>query len=475
MDTAKRTRDKELDLFFRPRSIAVVGATPTHGKGGYSIIANLLESFQGKVYPVNPRREEVLGEKCYPTVAHLPEAVDLAIIFTPAKEVPRVVEDCARAGVGAVLIESGGFSEVGEEGARMQRSIVKTARASGMRVWGPNCTGLVNTRPFLFTPFMRLPDAHIRIEPGNLGIIAQSGMMAAGFMVQYIISGYFKTSKACAIGNKSDVDETEVLSYLSEDRDTQAIVMYLESIVRGREFLEVARSTASRKPLVVLKSGRNEQSALAAMSHTGSMAGEEEVVEGALRQAGIIRVEDFHQLMALGKAFSLNPQPFRLTTPEGNRVAIITVTGGGGVVTTDLLHDENIMLARLSPSTLKALEEIFPPWMGPSNPVDIWPAMEQKGFSAWSDSFKVVMEDPGVDGILALPFSSRMVKEFPFKFMGDMVRRCRKPVVSWVFGDVRFFAEFTAEMERVGIPVFTDLKTCSLAMSAYLRFAMNRR
>jgi acyl-CoA synthetase (NDP forming) len=471
-----RDKTEPLDLFFHPASIAVVGATPNKAKGGYSIIANLLDSFDGTVWPVNPGRREVLGVPCHPSVKDLPGVPDLAIIFVPASEVPAVVRDCAAAGVKAVLIESGGFSEVGEEGAAMQEEMVETARRAGMRLWGPNCTGLVNTHPLVFTPFMRVPGIDLRIPPGNLAILAQSGMMAAGFMIQYLLSGYFKVSKACAIGNKCDIDETDVLAYLGNDDSTEAVVMYLESIVRGREFLETARRVSARKPLVMIKSGRNEQSARAALSHTGSLAGEDEVVDGALRQAGIMRVDEFADLMALGKAFSLHPRAMRLATPEGNRLAVITVTGGGGVVMTDLAHQHGLRLADLQAATLERLQaEVFPPWMGPANPVDIWPSVEQLGMAALERAVQVVLLDPGVDGVLLLPFASRMVKDFHFREMGEMVRAAGKAVVSWVFGDVRFFGDFTREMEGIGIPVYNDLRTCSLVMQAYLQYARFQR
>ena len=288
-----------LDVFFAPHGVAVVGATPNELKGGYSIIANMLESFAGPVYPVNPGRDEVLGVKCHRSVRELAGKVDLAIVFVPAASVPGVLEDCAAAGVKAAVLESGGFAEVGEEGRRIDAACREIAARTGLRLWGPNCTGLVNTDPFIFTPFMRVPDAHERLKPGTLGIIAQSGMLAAGFMLQYVISGYFTVSKACAIGNKIDVDEVEVLRYMSADPKTRAVVAYLESIVDGRAFLEVTREMAGRKPLVVLKGGRYEESARAALSHTASLAGSDEVVDGALRQAGVIRVDDFQELMNL--------------------------------------------------------------------------------------------------------------------------------------------------------------------------------
>lgn len=465
-----------LDFFFRPRSVAVVGATPNPAKGGYAIIANLLEGFPGKVWPVNPGRKEVLGVPCFPSVRKLPQAPDLAIVFVPAQRVPGVVRDCAEKGVKAVLVESGGFAEAGEEGAALQEETVRIAKRAGMRLWGPNCTGLVNSDPPLFTPFMRLPGMSVRVAPGNLAIVAQSGMMAAGFMIQYLLAGYFKVSKACAIGNKADVDETDILDYLAGDEPTQAVVLYLESVSRGREFFQAVRRATKRMPVAVLKAGKNEQSAQAALSHTGSLAGKDEVVEGALRQAGALRVGDFGELMALGRSFSLHPRPFRLSTPGGNRVAVITVTGGGGVVLSDLFQETGLRLARLAPSTLGRLqEEVFPAWMKPSNPVDIWPAVEQKGSAALERSVEIVLGDPGVDGLLLLPFASRMVRDYPFASMGEVLQRWGKAVVSWVFGDCRFFEEFDRKMEEIGVPVFPELRFCALAMHGYLYYARLRR
>ncbi|MDI6831859.1 MAG: CoA-binding protein [Actinomycetota bacterium] len=465
-----------LDVFFAPRGVAVVGATENQLKGGYSIIANMLESFQGEVYPVNPGREEVLGRKCYPSVRDLAGKVDMAIVFVPAASVPGVLEDCAAAGVRGAVLESGGFAEAGDEGRRIDAACREIADRTGLRLWGPNCTGLVNTDPFIFTPFMRVPNVHERLKPGTLGIIAQSGMLAAGFMLQYVISGYFTVSKACAIGNKMDVDEVEVLRYMSSDPKTRAVVAYLESIADGRDFLEVAREMAGRKPLVVLKGGRCEESARAALSHTASLAGSDEVVDGALRQAGVIRVEDFQELMNLGKAFSIHPDPFRLSTPGGDCVAVITVTGGGGVVLTDLLRASGLRVPPLERRTLEFLRrEVFPDWMAPSNPVDIWPAIEQRGFAAFGDSIKAVLDDAGVDGVILLPFASRMIEYFPFEEIGEAVRESGKAMVSWMFGDLRYFDTMEERLRDYGIPVYQDLHSCVLAMKSYLCFSRKAR
>ncbi len=465
-----------LDVFFAPRGVAVVGATPNELKGGYSIIANMLESFAGPVYPVNPGRDEVLGVKCYRSVRELSGKVDMAIVFVPAASVPGVLEDCAAAGVRGAVLESGGFAEAGEEGRRIDAACREIAARTGLRLWGPNCTGLVNTDPFIFTPFMRVPNVHERLKPGTLGIIAQSGMLAAGFMLQYVISGYFTVSKACAIGNKMDVDEVEVLRYMSSDPKTRAVVAYLESIADGRAFLGVAREMAGRKPLVVLKGGRCEESARAALSHTASLAGSDEVVEGMLRQAGVIRVDDFQELMNLGKAFSIHPDPFRLSTPGGDCVAVVTVTGGGGVVLTDLLRASGLRVPPLERRTLEFLRrEVFPDWMAPSNPVDIWPAIEQRGFAAFGDSIKAVLDDAGVDGVILLPFASRMIEYFPFEEIGEAVRESGKAMVSWMFGDLRYFDTMEERLRDYGVPVYQDLHACVLAMKSYLCFSRKAR
>ena len=462
---------KGLDLFFAPRSVAVVGATANKTKGGYSIIANMLESFDGPVYAVNPGRTEINGVKCHASLRDLAGKVELAIVFVPAARVPAVLEDAVAAGVRAAVIESGGFAETGEEGRLRQRRLLGLARSYGLRLIGPNCTGLVNTEPLIFTPFIRFPDLRTRLQKGNLGIVAQSGMMAAGFMMQYLMTGFFKVSKACAIGNKMDVDEVEVLDYLAGDPNTEAVVAYLESIADGGAFVEVARRMAGEKPLVVLKGGRYEESARAALSHTASIAGSDEVIDGALRQAGALRVHDFQDLMDLGKAFSLNPRPFRPASPEGNRIAVVTVSGGGGVVTSDLARDGGLSVPPLREETLEKLKLVFPPWMAPHNPVDIWPAIEQKGFDAFSVSVGAVLADPGIDGVILLTFASRIIGAFPYEELGEGMRRANKPLVSWVFGDARFFDAYREGMESIGAPVYTTVRSCAKALSAYLHFA----
>ncbi|PKN44321.1 MAG: hypothetical protein CVU59_11930, partial [Deltaproteobacteria bacterium HGW-Deltaproteobacteria-17] len=364
------------------------------------------------------------------------------------------------------------LKETRQQIGAMQQRIVDIARVSGMRVWGPNCTGLVNTRETIFTPFMRLPNVDLEAISGNVAILAQSGMLAAGFMLQVIFSGFFKVSKSCAIGNKADIGESEVLEYLAADDATQVVLAYLESIPDGRRFLEAARSVLATKPLIVLKGGRSEAAAQAAVSHTASLAGADNVIDGALRQLGVFRAADFMQMMQLGKAFSLNPGRFEPATSGGNRVALITVSGGAGVVALDLMQDAGLKPATLSAPAIERLQGIFPSWMPPGNPIDIWPAIEKVGVEkAFSESIITALEDEDVDGVLLLPFSSRANAVFPAELIGEASQRLRKPVVSWVFGDIRFLDEYRQNLESQRVPVYDDLRTCIEAMSAYLTYA----
>jgi acetyltransferase len=464
-----------LDAFFAPKGVAVVGATPNEEKGGYGIIFNMVDSFDGPVYPINPGHDEILGLKCYPSLRDVKGKVEMAIVFVPAAKVPDVLEDAVEAGVKAAVIESGGFAEVGEEGKRLSERCKEIAEKSGLRIWGPNCTGLVNTDPFIFTPFVPVRRARERLKPGCLGIIAQSGMLAAGFLVQYVVEGFFKISKACAIGNKLDVNEVEVLQYMANDPRTCAVVAYLESVVDGHAFLEVARQMSGRKPLAVIKGGKYEESKQAALSHTASLAGSDEIIDGALHQAGVMRLDDFHDLMNLGKAFSLHPEPFRLATEEGKNIAIITITGGAGVVTIDMVRSAGLKIAQLEQQTLAKLAKVFPAWMPPRNPVDIWPTLEQRGIGVFADVISDVLADDRVDGIIMLPFANRTMEYFPFDKVGKEVKKYGKAVVSWMFGDPRYFGHFEECLREFGVPVFGDIRSCVLAMEAYLQFSRMAR
>jgi len=291
------------------------------------------------------------------------------------------------------------------------------------------------------------------LKPGPVSIIAQSGMMAGGFLVQVLDGDYFGIDKVAAIGNKLDVDEVDILEYLAGEDDTKVILMYLEGIRRGDRFLEVAKKLKNKKALVLLKGGRTPESAEAAISHTASLAGDHNVVAGALSQAGVIEARDFIELMIIGQALSILP-----TWNGGERVAIVTVTGGGGIVASDLLSDKGLVLAKLEEDTVSKLKGIFPPWMPPKNPVDIWPTMELRGINEALESVvPIVLRDPNVDMLLMLPFASPFINNMKLDIFTEVMQEVKKPIVSWMFGWTTYFDDFKERMKKSGIPVSMEL------------------
>ncbi|MCU0843582.1 MAG: CoA-binding protein [Spirochaetes bacterium] len=444
-----------IDHFFHPDGVAIIGATDNAAKGGYHILRNTLAGYKGRVYPVNPRYGEILGTKCYPDIESIPENFDLAIYFIPAKSLPDTIRACSKKGVKAIIIESAGFSEVGEEGGQLQRESVDLARSFGIRLWGPNCMGLLDGHSRNVFSFMYTDKWMTLMKPGAVSLIVQSGMLSAGFLMMILERGGMGIAKVCSIGNKCDVNETELLEYLVADEETGVIACYLESIVDGRKFLELARSTP--KPIIVLKAGRSEQGAKAAMSHTASLSGSAAVYEGAFRQAGVVQVYDVHELMDFARGFSK-------ITPCGSAggTAVITFSGGAGIVTSDLLADHGVRLAEFGPETIRALTEVFPPWMKPSHPVDVWPAVELNGLEfVYGKAVEALMQEPNVDSIIIESIAWHLSTPGNLVAAGEMQKRYRKPVVLWQIGHMEANEHYRAVAEEAGIPVFTEISRCA--------------
>ncbi len=443
-----------IDHFFHPDGVAIIGATDNTAKGGYHILRNTLAGYKGRVYPVNPRYGEILGTKCYPNIESIPEKFDLAIYFIPAKSLPDTIRACAKKGVKAIIIESAGFSEVGEEGRRLQKESVDLARSFGIRLWGPNCMGLLDGHSRNVFSFMYSDTWMTLMKPGKVSLVVQSGMLSAGFLMMILERGGMGIAKVCSIGNKCDVNETELLEYLVADDETGVIGCYLESIVDGRKFLELARSTP--KPIVVLKAGRSEQGAKAAMSHTASLSGSAAVYEGAFRQAGIVQVYDVHELMDFARGFSKVPFYYK-----GGDVAVITFSGGAGIVTSDLLADRGIRLADFGPETLRALKEVFPPWMDPSHPVDVWPSVELNGtVPVYTKAIDAVMKDPNVDSLIIEAVAWNLASLDYLTAAGEMQKRYGKPMVLWQIAGSDVEEHYRTAAEEAGIPVFTEISRC---------------
>ncbi|HOJ14997.1 MAG TPA: CoA-binding protein [Deltaproteobacteria bacterium] len=455
-----------MDCFFNPRGIAVIGASDNQHKGGYHLFRNIIQSYRGPVYPVNPRLGEIMGRECYPDVRSIPHDFDLAVFFVPAGNLPRVIEDCAAKGVRGIIIESAGFAEVGQEGRNLQETSVALARRHGIRLWGPNCMGLLDAHRGHVFSFM-YTDAWKRLmRPGDVSMIVQSGMLSAGFLMMILERGLLDISKMCSIGNKCDIHETELLAHLVDDPTTAVIGMYVESIVEPRRFMELVAGT--NKPVVVLKGGRSPKGARAAMSHTASLASNHAIVRAALRQANAVEVTDVNELMDVLRGFSKSG---RCRFSDGTGAAVITFSGGGGIVTIDLLEEAGVPLAELGSQTLAALGEVYPPWMSPSNPADIWPAIEHSGpRKVYETALKAVMEDPAVDSLVMHLFTS-MIDGSMFAELARLKEELGKPVVAWLAGVGDTFRTLRSELEDLGIPTFDEMQRCVSVLAAIRRHA----
>ncbi|MGE0085000.1 MAG: acetate--CoA ligase family protein [Desulfococcaceae bacterium] len=450
-----------MNFFFHPKGIALIGATANPKKGGYAILKNLVTGYKGGIYPVNPRYPEIEGVKCYPSVAQVPDPVDLAIVFVPGKLVPQIIRDCAARGIRGVMIESGGFAESGAEGRAMQEELRRIAQERGIRLWGPNCMGLVDAVSRYVFSFVS-PTIWENFFSGNVSLIVQSGMLSGAFLIDRMSHGTMGISKVCSVGNKVDVDECELLEYLIKDMETDAIGLYLEAIPDGRRFMEICRS--SRKPIVVLKGGKSPKGAAAAMSHTASMAGDKAVVSGALIQAGVTEAKDFDQMTDLCRTLALYPHV------EGSgrgRVAILTYSGGAGIVSADFIHECGLELAELSEKSVTAMKTVFPEWMKPSNPIDIWPAVEQHGAEkAYGTAFHAACADPGVDAIFLHIFVGGFALNFDLSNLASEARIAGKPVFCWVIGKSSEVTEFQSKTREMGIPIFREIGRAVECMNA---------
>jgi acetyltransferase len=454
-----------MKLFLEPDSVALIGASGKLMRPGHHLFQNLQICFGDRFYPVNPRADRIEGKLCYKSILEVPEKVDVAVVFIPARQVPRALEECAKKQIRRVIIESAGFSETGPEGRALQERCLSLAREAGMRLWGPNCMGAINVHQQKVLSFMNPLLWRGRFVPGSVSLVVQSGMLSAGFLTHMLTRTPFGLSKVCSVGNKADVDEVDLLEYFLGDRETGVIAMYVESMKRGRRFFDLTRST--EKPVVVLKGGRSNFGAQAALSHTAAMAQDDRVLDAAFRQARVIRVHGMTELLDVARSLALSGLPRQAEA----RVAVLTFSGGGGVVTSDDIADLDIGLASLEPRTLSALRTVFPDWMEPANPVDLYPAFEKNGHTeTFRKTLEAVMEDPGVDAVYAHLFIPPIdLPMFDYDHMARMTRTHRKPIVVWLLGDAARTPAITRELESRGIPVAEDMGRGARMLAAVAR------
>ncbi|HVP16627.1 MAG TPA: acetate--CoA ligase family protein, partial [candidate division Zixibacteria bacterium] len=385
-----------LDKIFNPKSVAVIGASDEEGSVGHALIKNLAESgFAGHVFPVNLKKTEVLNLKAYQRVEQVPEPIDLAVIATPARTVPDVLEQCGKAGITGIVIISAGFKEIGPEGRALEDRITEIKKKYNMRIVGPNCLGVIR-------PILRLNATFVTKmpKPGNIAFISQSGALGTAIL-DWAMHENIGFSNFISLGSMIDVDFGDLIDYFGTDPKTKSILMYIEGITDARKFMSAARHFARTKPIIVVKAGKFSESAKAAASHTGSLTGEDMIYDKAFKRAGMVRVEEIADLFNCAAVLGMQP------IPRGPNLAIITNAGGPGVMATDALIAQGGTLAKLSDKTMETLNNILPHFWSRGNPIDILG-------DAKADRYRTVVEaclnDDNVDGIVII-YTAQAVAE----------------------------------------------------------------
>ena len=426
------------------KSVAVIGASRDPLKPGAQLL-NVLKKvgFQGQVAGVNPQGGQVFEMPLYRNLEEIPFPVDLAVLHIPPASVPAALEECAGKGVKGVVISAEGFAEAGPQGAKYQEEVRNILRSTGMRGFGPNTLGLVNTATGLTTSYYSGPRM---LRPGSIGFVSQSGIFV-GALLRYLSSlEGFQLSKGIGLGNKVDVDESEALAYLMEDEQTRIIGMYLEDIRDGRKFLQVAREAAARKPVLILKGGRTKEGARATASHTASLAVEDSVFEGAVRQAGILRLFAIDEFINTLKGF------LNMPLPRGGRIALVTYSGAQAIMSIDAAIEEGLEVAHFGEDTRQKIARVIATPSKAQNPVDLFPDMLSHGFEKTAmEVLQALLEDDGVDAIIFISFA--IFGAEPYRPIVDLLQgRCTKPVFFSLLGTKKDIEVSRSFLEEHHIP-----------------------
>jgi len=435
-----RSERQPLHSFFAPDNVAVIGATDKEGSVGRTLLWNLMSNpFGGTIFPVNPKRHSVLGIPAYSSIKDIPDPVDLAIIAIPAPLVPGVIQECVEVGVKSAIIISAGFKETGSKGVELEQQILETARGK-MRIIGPNCLGLMSPRSGLNATF-----ASTMARPGNLAFISQSGALCTA-VLDWSFWENVGFSAFISIGSMMDVSWGDLIYYLGDDPHTHSIVIYMESIGDARSFLSAAREVALTKPIIVIKTGRTEAAAKASASHTGSLAGSDDVLDAAFRRCGVVRVNTISELFDMAEVWAKQPR-----RPKGPRLTIITNAGGPGVLATDALISAGGSLAELSEDTVTALNEILPRHWSHGNPIDI---LGDADPDRYTKALDIAVEDPNSDGLLVILTPQAMTDPTQIaEQLKPYAQKAGKPVfASWMGGSETKTGETL--LNRASIPTY---------------------
>jgi len=417
-------RPHYLDIFMSPESVAVIGASRKTGKGNFNVIENMKDfGFKGKIYPVNPMTDEILGIKTYKDVKDIREPIDLAVIATPREQVPRVTQDCAGLGIKGAIVVPQGFADADDEGRVLQDRLTRISRDTGIRILGPNTLGIVNAFSGFTSSFMPLAREKVPV-----GIICQSGLFFVGSSQFTGMMG-----KGIDIANGCDLDFADALDFFGDDDDIRVIFMHIEGMKQGKEFFDSARRVALKKPVIALKSARSHRGAVAASTHSGALVGKHEVFEAAFRQAGVISARDPQEVFDFTKAL-LHLSPMR-----GNRVGLVTFSGAGGIILIDTLQEYGLEVADLSPPAIKKIKDLSPAWMPIQNPLDIWPALMKHGMEyVYELALSEILKDSAVDAAICIAIAPKLPEYAHLDATGTIKKTAasfpEKPVVSWLYG-----------------------------------------
>ncbi len=450
---------RDITPLISPRSIAVIGASANLTKSGGVLFHNLLNGgFKGPLYPINRSAGEIMGQKAYPALAEVPGQVDLVYIVLPQAHVEEAIKQCVAAKARAACIITAGFSEASDKGRADEGRLREIAAQSGLLMAGPNTIGMVNADCGMMGSFVNFP----RWEKGGVSFFTQTGIFTGAVMLNVMSAETQRlpVSKSIDVGNKIDVDEVDFLNFAATDPETKVIGLYIESIANPRLFLETARKVRQKKPIVLLKPGRTKEGARASASHTGSLATDNEVLDGALRQYGIVRAEDEVDFLNALRALAMLPKP------AGKRVGIATTSGALGVISTDLVVQDGLELARFEPKTIAAMRTILPDWLEPANPFDFWIGIDVKGpREAHEVGLGAIFADPNVDLVLCTLLAPANA-DFPG--FGELVRKLRqthnKPVAMVIYGGSAR-QRWIAELEGANVPVFNTTREAARALS----------
>ncbi len=413
-----------LEAFFAPQSVAVVGAAREPGKLGYGVLSNIIQcGYTGQVYPINPKSDEILGLKCYPTVLDVPGPLDLVVIVVPGRFVPQVIEECGKKGVKGAIIISAGFREAGMEGIKLERQVLDIAAQYGVRIVGPNCLGIIST----YTP-LNASFAAGTPPQGGIAFMSQSGALCTAILDWALAKG-IGFSHFVSLGNKADVNEVDLLQAWESDQNSRVIIVYMEGLGNGAQFMEVARRVTRRTPVIAVKSGNTAAGSRAVSSHTGSLAGSERAYNAAFHQTGVLRAASIEQLFDYSVAFAYQP-PLK-----GRNIAIVTNAGGPGIMATDALESNGMKLAALAPETIETLRPKLPASANVYNPVDvIGDALADR----YEHAVKTVIADANVDGILVIltPQVYTQIEETA-QVIGRLAATADKPILACFMGEER--------------------------------------